>query len=108
MSIASQVAYVLRVTCPGLSAEATAIALDIELCPMPAARYRYVAVCSRVEYDLLATPAEQRACIQRAIICHVLDALELQLPRQITIAALAREVFEPTAFGEVLRVVHQG
>lgn len=107
MSIATQVAHVLRVTCPGLSAEATAIALDIELSPLPGARYRFVAVCSRVEYDSIATPAEQQACIQRAIICHVLDALELRLPKQITIAALAREVFEPTASGEVLRVVHR-
>lgn len=101
MSIASQIAYVLRDTCPGLSTEAMAIALRLELCPAPATRYRFVQTTMRVEYDSLAAPAVQERCIQRAIVCHVLDALGLKLPRDVALADVVRDVF-----GTKASVVH--
>jgi hypothetical protein len=108
MSIASQVADVLRDTCPGLSAEATAIALGIDLRPADGARYRFMTGPSRVEYDSQAIPAAQQSSIQRAIVLHVLNALELRLPRQMSLSGLVREVFEPTASAEAeLRAVRQ-
>lgn len=105
MSIASQIAYVLQDTCPGLSTEATAIALGLDLCPAPGARYCFWQDSSRVEYDSLLKPAEQERYIQRAIICRTLDDLSLQLPREVTIAALTYEVFTARAFGAALRRV---
>jgi hypothetical protein len=102
MSIASQVAYVLRDRCSGLSTEATAIVLDIELCPAPGARYRYLSNPARVEYDSDMPPAEQCSCIRRAVVYRVLDILALRLPIGVSMSAVVREVFEPTSSNELL------
>jgi hypothetical protein len=52
-------------------------------------------------------PAAQQSSIQRAIVLHVLNALELRLPRQMSLSGLVREVFEPTVSTEALRAVRQ-
>lgn len=75
--IARQIAHVLRDLCPALSAEGMAAALGIQLRPAPCAAYRYRRSPPSVEYDALATPAEQERALQRAVVLHVLDALKL-------------------------------
>lgn len=78
MYIARQIATALSKLCPGLSTEATAAALGIQLTPIPRGTYRYFrAPEPRVEYDALATPAEQERCLQRAIVLRCLDTLRL-------------------------------
>jgi hypothetical protein len=80
MLIARQIAHALGKLCPGLSAEGMAAALGIHLCPLPCVRYRYVrdsAGQPRVEYDCLATPAEQERALQRAAVLRCLDSLKL-------------------------------
>lgn len=77
MLIARQIAHALRDLCPGLSPEATAAALGIELCPAPHARYRYTREPARVEYDSLADRGEQERALQRAVVLHALGSLKL-------------------------------
>jgi hypothetical protein len=77
MLIARQIAHALRDLCPGLSPEATAAALGIELCPAPHARYRYTREPARVEYDSLADQGEQERALQRAVVLHALGSLKL-------------------------------
>jgi hypothetical protein len=78
MLIARQIAQALSALCPGLSAEAIAVSLGLQLTPLPCVRYRYVRGSEpRVEYDSLATPAEQERCLQRAVVVRCLDTLKL-------------------------------
>lgn len=94
MTLARQIADVLRQLCPGLSAEATAVALGIELCPVPCGAYCYRrAPQPHVQYDALAPAAEQQRDIERAIVVHLLDAMELRLPALTSTIALTEAVF---------------
>lgn len=78
MFIARRIARALATLCPGLTTEGMAAALGIHLAPAPCARYRYYRLpAPRVEYDVLATAAEQEQCLQRAVVMHCLDTLQL-------------------------------
>lgn len=78
MYIARQIATALHKLCPGLSTEATAAALGIQLTPIPRGTYRYFTEPTpRVEYDALATPDEQERCLQRAIVLRCLESMRL-------------------------------
>lgn len=92
MLIARQIANALRDLCPGLSAEGMAAVLGIQLVPLPCARYRYLREPVRVEYDSLATPAEQERWLQRAVVVHVLDTLKVSSGTPST-EDIADEVF---------------
>ena len=93
MPIADKIAYVLSVKCDGLSTNATATALGLDLRPAAGARYRYVAADLRVEYDSLGTPQEQRENVQRAIVYYLLDTLGEKIPRDMSSTELVRAVF---------------
>jgi len=90
--IALQIAHALQDLCPSLSAEGMAAALGIQLCPLPCAAYRYRRAPASVEYDALATPAEQERALQRAVVLHVLDALKLPAGSP-SIIAITEQVF---------------
>ena len=91
-NIARQIARALSALCPGLSAEGMAAALGIQLAPAPCARYRYYRVpAPRVEYDALATAAEQEQCLQRAVVMHCMGTL--QLAGTPSIIRITEEVF---------------
>lgn len=92
MLIARQIAHVLGDLCPGLSAEGIAAAIGLQLVPLPCARYRFLRAPARVEYDSLATPAEQERCLQRAVVVHCLDTLRLTTAGTPTVD-IADEVF---------------
>lgn len=95
MTLARQIADVLQTLCPELSAEAIAAALGIELCPSLCSSYCYRRAPSpRVHYDALAPAAEQQRDIERAIVVHMLDVLELRLPALTSTIALTEAVFE--------------
>lgn len=105
MLIARLISSALSDLCPGLSAEAIAAALGIQLAPAPCARYRYIRwPAPRVEYDSLAVPAEQEQYVQRAIVLHCIDTLigrEARAASMPVLADVTREVFE------ALRVIPQ-
>jgi hypothetical protein len=93
MLIARQIAHALSALCPGLSVEATAVALGIQLTPLPRVRYRYLSKPEpRVEYDCLATPAEQERWLQRAVVLRCLDTLKLAAGTP-SLADITDEVF---------------
>lgn len=94
MTLARQIADVLQDLCPGLSAEATAVALGIELCPAPCSPYCYRREPSpRVQYDAIAPAEQQQRDIERAIVVYLLDVLELRLPTLTSTIALTDAVF---------------
>jgi hypothetical protein len=92
MLIARQIAHALQDLCPGLTPEATAAALGIELRPAPCARYRYTREPARVEYDSLADPGEQERMLERAIVLHALGSLRLA-PGSPSIIAVTEQVW---------------
>lgn len=91
--LARQIVDTLNELCPGLSMEAVAVALGLELRPQPRASYRYRRVpAPHVEYDSLGSPAEQERCLQRAIVCRCIDVLDLTA-KTPSILAVTSEVF---------------
>lgn len=103
MLIARQIAHALQGLCPGLTAEATAAVLGIELRPAPCARYRYCSQpAARVEYDSLADPQEQRRMVERAVVLHALGSTRLG-PGSPSIIALTEQVWAYLRLGAVAK-----